>query len=72
MQPTVSGGTNSSLVFAPTDLSILARCTIVYVTTRRRQSGWQARGKGARETRRRKLYRGAGLEKDKPAWLNYC
>lgn len=46
------GGTNPSLVFAPTDLSILARCTIVYVTTlsRERQSGRRMIGKGSGKT----------------------
>ena len=44
------GGTNPSLVFAPTDLSILARCTIVYVTTLEGETEWSTNDrKGARE-----------------------
>lgn len=37
---TECSGTNPSLVFAPTDLSILARCTIVYVTTLEGETEW--------------------------------
>lgn len=69
MQPTVPGGTNPSLVFAPTDLSILARCTIVYVTTRGRQSGWWAKGTRSRGGSRTEAQ---VSEEDKPARLNYC
>lgn len=49
------GGTNPSLVFAPTDLSILARCTIVYVTTLEGETEWSmdSIGKGLGKTEER-------------------
>lgn len=72
----ISSETHPSLVFVPTDLSILARCTFLYATAREedreRWMGERAKrgeeGGGGEEAVRR---RGA-LEEDKPARLNYC
>lgn len=67
------GGTNPSLVFALTDLSILARCTIVYVTILEGETEWSMDDRqGDRGGRKKDPYGGAGLTEDKLARLNYC